>query len=149
MIRKLIGEGNVVLANKLLGYHYAVEGRVIEGKKIGKQLGFPTANIKVIGENKMIPFTGAYAVIAETENREYRGMLNIGVRPTLADQVHNFTIEVHILDFDQDIYGKDIRLQFVERIRNEKKFRDAGELIEQLKKDRIETNLVFNKYSLC
>jgi riboflavin kinase/FMN adenylyltransferase len=97
----------------------------------------------------MIPLAGVYAVKVDTENRAYRGMMNIGIRPTLAEQVHNFTIEVHILDFDQDIYGKDIRLHFVERIRNEKKFRDAGELIEQLKRDRIETNLIFNKFSIC
>lgn len=147
VIRQLIMEGDVVLANKLLGYHYAIEGRVIEGKKIGKQLGFPTANIKVNGENKLIPLTGVYAVRVEIESRGYKGMLNIGVRPTIAEQVHNFTIEVNILDFSQDIYGKDIRLQFIERIRNEKKFKDANELIEQLKQDRIETNLIYGKYS--
>ena len=145
VIRQLIMDGDVVLANKLLGYHYTVKGKVIEGKRIGKQLGFPTANIDVNGENKLIPFTGVYAVKAEIENNWHNGMLNIGVRPTIEEQVHSFTIEVHILDFSKDIYGKDIRLQFVERIRDEKKFKNADELIEQLKRDRIETNLILGK----
>ena len=146
VIRQLIMDGDVVLANKLLGYHYGLGGKVIEGKRIGKQLGFPTANIDVTDENKLIPFTGVYAVKVEIENKWYTGMLNIGVRPTIEEQVHNFTIEVHILDFNKDIYGKDIRLQFVERIRDEKKFKNADELVEQLKRDRIETGLIFGKY---
>lgn len=147
VIRQLIMDGNVVLANKLLGYHYAIEGKVMKGKRIGKQLGFPTANIDVSDENKLIPFTGVYAVRVEIENRWHNGMLNIGVRPTIEEQVHSFTIEVHILDFNKDIYGKDIRLQFVERIRDEKKFKNADELIEQLKLDRIETNLILGNHS--
>ena len=147
VIRQHIMDGDVVLANKLLGYHYTVDGKVIEGKKIGKQLGFPTANINVAGENKLIPFTGVYAVKVEIENKWHNGMLNIGVRPTIEEQVHNFTIEVHILNFNKDIYGKDIRLLFVERIRDEKKFKNSDELIDQLKRDRIETNLILGRYS--
>lgn len=147
VIRDLINEGNVVLANKLLGYHYNVEGKVIEGKKIGKKLGFPTANIEVKNENKLIPQTGVYAVKAEIENKWYNGMLNIGVRPTIAEQSHNFTVEVHILDFNRDIYGKDVRLKFIQRIRDEKKFKDVNELIEQLKRDRIETNFILGRNS--
>lgn len=147
VIRELINEGNMMLANKLLGYHYNVEGKVVEGKKIGKKLGFPTANIEVKNENKLIPHTGVYAVKTEIENKWYNGMLNIGVRPTIAEQNHNFTVEVHILDFNRDIYGKDIRLKFIQRIRDEKKFKDVNELIEQLKRDRIETNFILGRNS--
>jgi riboflavin kinase/FMN adenylyltransferase len=146
VIRQLISEGDLVLANRLLGYVYSVEGKVVEGKKIGKQLGFPTANVHVNVQNKLIPLSGVYAVKAQIDNQWYNGMLNIGIRPTIADQVHHFTIEVHILHFDKDIYGKDIKLQFIERIRNEEKFQNVNELIEQLKRDRIKTSHILGKY---
>ncbi|HJX70936.1 MAG TPA: riboflavin kinase, partial [Bacteroidales bacterium] len=147
-IRQLISEGDMLLANKLLGYHYSIEGKVIEGKKIGKRLGFPTANIQVNGENKLIPLSGVYAVQVEINNKYYNGMMNIGVRPTIAEQVHNLTIEVHIFHFNKDIYGNDIRLHFIERIRDEKKFRSADELVEQLKRDKALTNMIFNSLSI-
>jgi riboflavin kinase/FMN adenylyltransferase len=146
-IRQLISEGDVSLAGKLLGYHYSVEGRVVKGKEIGKRLGFPTANISVNDENKLIPVTGVYAVKVEVDNKYYNGMMNIGIRPTIAEQVHNLTIEVHILHFNSDIYGRDIRLHFIERIRNEKKFRNTDELVDQLKCDKAKTNRIFRSLS--
>lgn len=146
-IRQLISEGDVSLAGKLLGYHYSVEGRVVKGKEIGKRLGFPTANISVNDENKLIPLTGVYAVNVEVGNIFYNGMMNIGIRPTIAEQVHNLTIEVHILHFNSDIYNRDIRLHFIERIRDEKKFRNTDELVEQLKCDKAKTNQIFGSLS--
>ncbi len=146
-IRQLISEGDVSLAGKLLGYHYSVEGRVVKGKKIGKLLGFPTANIRMMDENKLIPLTGVYAVKVEIDKKYYSGMMNIGVRPTIAEQVHNLTMEVHILHFNYDIYGRDIRLHFIDRIRNEKKFRNTDELVKQLKCDKEKTNQIFGSLS--
>jgi riboflavin kinase/FMN adenylyltransferase len=147
VIRQLISEGKILLANQLLGYHYTIRGNVVEGKKIGKRLGFPTANIEIKEENKLIPLSGVYAVKVEINNKLYNGMLNIGVRPTIPEQMHQLTIEVHILNFNNEIYGKEIILQFFERIRNEKKFNNTEELIDQLKHDKIETNLMLNKHS--
>lgn len=146
-IRQLISEGDVSLAGKLLGYHYSVEGRVVKGKEIGKRLGFPTANIRMIDEHKLVPLTGVYAVKVEIDKIYYNGMMNIGVRPTIAEQIHNLTIEVHILHFNSDIYGRDIRLHLIERIRDEKKFGNTDELVEQLKCDKVKTNRIFGSLS--
>lgn len=147
-IRSLIAEGDVTNANQMLGYKYALDGKVVEGKKIGRLLGFPTANIKVTGENKLVPATGVYAVLVEVNNVLYKGMLNIGYRPTITDQMHNYTIEVHILDFNKNIYGEVLRIAFIERLRNEKKFNSADELIEQLIQDKTITTEVFKRLSL-
>ncbi|MBN2213186.1 MAG: bifunctional riboflavin kinase/FAD synthetase [Bacteroidales bacterium] len=144
VIRKFISKGDVIMAGKLLGYHYSIEGKVIEGKKLGKSLGYPTANIRVIGENKLIPLSGVYAVKVEIDEKCYNGMMNIGIRPTIAEQVHNLTIEVHILQFNRIIYGENIRLHFIERIRDEKKFKSVEELVEQLRCDEIKTNQIFS-----
>ena len=146
-IRQLISEGDVSLAGKLLGYHYSVEGRVVKGKEIGKRLGFPTANIRMIDEHKLVPLTGVYAVKVEIDKIYYNGMMNIGVRPTIAEQIHNLTIEVHILNFNSDIYGRDIRLHLIERIRDEKKFGNTDELVEQLKCDKVKINRIFGSLS--
>lgn len=145
VIRQLIAEGNVFEGNRLLGYNYAIEGRVVEGKKLGRLLGFPTANIEMIHAEKLIPLSGVYAVRVELGNKLYNGMLNIGVRPTITEQVHNLTIEVHILHFTDDIYGKSLKLQFIKRIRDEKKFGNADELIDQLKLDKLETEKIFDE----
>ena len=146
-IRNLISNGNPVLANKLLGYPYFITGKVTEGKKIGRKIGFPTANVTVTDENKLIPFTGVYAVRVELNRTLYNGMLNIGIRPTINSNNHHLTIEVHIFDFNKDIYGHEITLQFLDRIRNEKKFNNIEELVEQLKNDKIKAGLLLDKFS--
>ncbi len=147
-IRQLISEGNIALGNRLLGYMYSLSGKVIEGKKLGRILGFPTANIHVTDENKLIPALGVYAVLVESEDHTYRGMLNIGYRPTLKEQIHQFTIEVHIFDFDKNIYGNEVKITFIERIRSEKKFENADGLIHQLKEDQKSSNEIFARFSL-
>ena len=137
-IRKAIQEsGDMTQAAKFLERYYLLNGRVVHGDKRGKSLGFPTANIQPENRSKVIPRKGVYAVWIRVDESYYRGMMNIGERPTFEEA--NFSIEVHILDFDEDIYGREIQVQFVERIRDEMVFNGKNELIEQLIKDRKET----------
>lgn len=145
VIRQLISEGNVYEGNRLLGYNYTIEGRVVEGKKLGRLLGFPTANIEMTYSGKLIPLSGVYAAKVELGNKLFKGMLNIGVRPTIIEQIHNLTIEVHILNFMNEIYGKSLKLQFIKRIRDEKKFKNTDELIDQLMLDKLETEKILDK----
>lgn len=135
-IRKAISEqGDVELANELLGRYYMLNGTVVHGDKRGKQIGFPTANIKPEHPNKIIPKDGVYAVKVRVDGKWHGGMMNIGNRPTF-DQGDNRTLEVHIFYFGEDLYGKTIQVRFVKRIRDEKKFGGVEELIKQLEKDR-------------
>ena len=130
-IRELIFDGSLSKANRLLGYPYRLKGKVVEGKKIGRMLGFPTANITLTDE--LVPKAGVYAVTVECLNNQYQGVANIGYSPTFDD--HQFTVEVHLLDFKKDIYGEQIRVNFVKRIRSEMKFSNINELSEQIHKD--------------
>lgn len=126
-------EGNMELAATFLEKHYILNGTVIHGDKRGKEIGFPTANIKSQNEKKVIPKNGVYAVWVRYENSYYKGMMNIGERPTFNG--NSIVLEVHILDFKRDIYGKDVQLQFVKRMRDEQQFKGKEELKNQLKKD--------------
>ena len=135
-IRKtLMEEGNVKLANRLLGRPYLLHGTVVHGDKRGKEIGFPTANIKPDHARKVVPRAGVYAVNVVVEGQEYGGMMNIGYRPTFGDE-HEETLEVNIFDFNKEIYGKAIQIRFIDRIRDEKKFNGVEELIEQLHSDK-------------
>jgi len=136
-IRKLLEAGNVKEANALLGYIYSITGKVVRGKSIGKDIGFPTANIETGDEYKLIAAVGVYACLIEYKGKTYKGMSNIGFRPTIDHGA--LTIEVNIFDFDQQIYGEEITISFVERLRNEKKFESLGALVEQLHKDKKHT----------
>lgn len=136
-IRKLLEAGNVKEANALLGYVYSISGKVVHGKSIGKDIGFPTANIETGDEYKLIAAVGVYACLIECRGKMYKGMSNIGFRPTI-DQ-GDLTIEVNIFDFGQQIYDEEITIYFVERLRNEKKFESLQALVEQLHKDRKHT----------
>jgi riboflavin kinase/FMN adenylyltransferase len=136
-IRLALDEGDITRANHFLGYRYTLTGKVIEGKQLGRKLGFPTANIETFDRHKLVPSDGVYAVLVETGGKTYKGMLNIGVRPTVNYNADHKSIEVHIFDFDADIYNTDITLLFVEKIRNEQKFSDIVELQQQLIKDRV------------
>lgn len=130
--RELVMDGKVNEAQKMLGRNYQIRGLVTTGRnRGGKLLGFPTANI--ILQDELCPKTGVYAVTVECLNNLYQGVANIGYSPTFGDT--QFTVEVHILDFDQNIYGQKIRVNFVERIRDEIKFPGIAELAEQIKKD--------------
>ena len=142
-IRAAILNGKIEEANELLGYSFFFEGLVVEGDKLGRKLGYPTANLKVEEEEKLVPGNGVYAVEVSRESgvgsRESRlkGMMNIGVRPTLGGTRR--VIEVNIFDFDQDIYGKRLRVYVKKRLRDEVKFDGLEELKVQLANDKLET----------
>ena len=135
-IRKAIEEGDVERANKMLGYDYPLHGVVVSGNKLGRTIGFPTANMQLYEPLKLLPKDGVYAVEVEIQgqDRNYKGMCNIGVRPTVDGKAR--TIETHILDFDEDIYGLPIRIRFKKRIRDEIKFESLDALRQQLALDR-------------
>jgi len=135
-IREALEEGKVKKAAVLLGYNYLLSGEVVKGKQIGKSLGFPTANIKVNNEYKLIPLKGVYAVLVHVNGVKYKGMLNIGVRPTF-DESNSLSIEVNLFDFENDLYGQTLKIIFVERIRDEKTFESSDDLVTQLKKDEV------------
>jgi riboflavin kinase/FMN adenylyltransferase len=137
-IRKYLAQGEIEKANKLLGYEYSMEGTVIEGDKVGRELGYPTANLKPLKENKVIPGNGIYAVKVKHDNKEYFGMMSIGVRPTLTDGT-KFAAEVNIFDFDKNIYGENIQVSFLTRLRDEKKFESKEELLKNISKDKSDT----------
>jgi riboflavin kinase/FMN adenylyltransferase len=141
----LIEEGRIETANKALGYSYFIRGTVTEGKKLGRTLGFPTANIIPLEPAKLLPRNGVYAVKVDLGNKKLKGMLNIGIRPTLEDHVHHRTIEVNLFDFNRDIYGKDLQINFMEWLRLEKKFGSLLELKEQLQIDKEEVLKIFNR----
>lgn len=131
-IRELVMEGKVVESQKLLGRNYQVRGTVVTGRnRGGKLLGFPTANLLL--QDELRPKNGVYAVTVECPDRLYKGVANIGYSPTFDD--HQYTVEVHILDFEGDLYGKNIRVNFIDRIRDEIKFSGIDALSEQIRKD--------------
>ncbi len=140
VIRNLINNYDLEKASTFLGRNYSFNGKVVYGDRRGKTLGFPTANIEVEDKNKLIPPDGVYAVKVIVTGEEYIGMMNIGVRPTVNKKLNELKqekfIEVHILNFDKDIYDAIITIEFIKFIRNEKKFESITELIEQLKKDK-------------
>jgi riboflavin kinase/FMN adenylyltransferase len=135
-VRDALQEGNVQRANKYLGYAYTLHGTVIEGQKLGRRIQFPTANVLASDPNKLIPGHGVYAVYVNVEDSRYRGMLNIGTRPTVNQNADNRSIEVHILGFEGNLYGKELELEFIEKIREEQKFASIDDLRTQLEKDR-------------
>ncbi len=134
-IRDLLHDGNVKEANRMLGYEYAITGKVVRGQRIGHKIGFPTANLEIPNEYKLITANGVYVCRVLLGNRILKGMGNIGVRPTIDHG--DLTIEVHIFDFDEDIYDKKITIQFVDRLRDEKKFENLEALKTQLAKDKL------------
>ena len=135
-IREYLTSGYLDIANRYLGYKYFISGNVIEGNKIGRKIGFPTANIKIPEPYKQVPKDGVYAVQVKLNGDSYFGMLNIGSRPTVEPTLRTKNIEVHILNFDQKIYNQTITLLFHKRIRDEKKFTGLEELTQQLEKDK-------------
>lgn len=137
-IRRLIEAGDIKRAALLLGYDYFIRGTVVSGKRIGRQLGFPTANISPTFAYKLIPRSGVYAVeaVVEGDVRRHIAMLNIGLRPTVSDRALQTTIEAHIIDYDADLYGKAISIRFRERLRDEMKFESVDALVRQLARDR-------------
>lgn len=133
-IRNALQRGDIEHANRLLTYQYSLSGKVIDGFKVGRKIGFPTANISLENSQKLVPGLGVYAVRVLWNKIMHNGMLNIGYRPTLNGA--KVSIEVHIIDFDEDIYNQIIEVVFIRKIRDEHKFNDVKELIAQLQKDK-------------
>lgn len=140
IVRNLITEGRLSEVGDLLGRPYSIAGKVIEGERRGRQLGFPTANVETPWQ--LLPKMGVYATIAELGNRRFQSITNVGIRPTFG---HNsLLIETHIFDFNDDIYGEPIRVHFIERLRDEKKFDGIDALSLQISKDVEHAKRVFS-----
>lgn len=135
-IRKALNEGNMDLANDYLGYDYFLSGEVVKGKQLGRTIGFPTANIQIEEDYKLIPRNGAYVIKAIVDQKEIFGMMNIGFNPTVNGQ--NQTIEANLFDFDADIYGEKIEIILLQYLREEQKFGSIDLLIAQLNQDKKE-----------
>jgi riboflavin kinase/FMN adenylyltransferase len=144
-IRRLMDEGDISIANQLLGSTYKIDGKVVTGQQIGRTIGFPTANIYVSNTEKKIPQLGVYACWVLIDDDCYKGMLNIGLRPTLVPENQKATIEVNIIDFDQDIYGEHITLEIVKKVRDERKFPDMQTLKEQIEIDKTHIICILDK----
>jgi riboflavin kinase/FMN adenylyltransferase len=142
-IRNSLLEGNVSLANEYLGYPYVLTGNVVKGNQLGRTIGFPTANIEIPEEYKLIPKNGVYIVTANVNEQLVFGMMNIGVRPTLGE--NKLSIEVHILNFDTDIYNQKIQVHVLVRLRDEQKFESFEALKLQLETDKQNTIHYFKK----
>ena len=141
-IRELVTHGDMAEAEKMLGRHYQIRGRVVTGRdRGGRLLGIPTANINL--HDELCPKTGIYAVSVECRGNHHNGVANIGYSPTFED--HEFTVEVHILDFNDNIYGEKIRVNFIKRLRDEIKFSNISALIDQIKKDIAAAREFFSK----
>ena len=140
-IRRLLLQGQVEQAARLLGRHYAIEGPVVEGFRRGRQLGFPTANVRPM--NAIVPHKGVYTVRVEWENRLYPGVANVGYNPTFGNQA--LSVEAHLFDVDADLYGATVRVEFLHRIRDERKFASVEELAAQIASDAQEARTVHAK----
>ena len=141
-IRTALNEGNINLANNYLGYPYSFSGKVIKGKQIGRTIGFPTANIEIQEPLKLLPKNGVYIVKCLVKNQEVNGIMNIGNRPTVNGTSQS--IEVHLLNFDEDIYGLEITVKMIDFIRNEQKFENLDQLKSQIQNDKIQAIKFFN-----
>ena len=144
-IRNFLWAGNVKAANELLGYPYSVTGTVVMGNQIGRTLGFPTANLDIPDEFMMINNPGVYACQTVIDGKIYNAMANTGSRPTIGDRAAgDFIIEVNIFDFNADLYGKTLKVEFVDRIRDEEKFPGLEALKVQLEHDREEAKKILS-----
>jgi riboflavin kinase/FMN adenylyltransferase len=144
-IRGALQSGDIDTATALLGRPYSLEGMVVKGKQLGRELGYPTANIHVSDPLKLIPADGIFAVKVEFEGKPEMGMMSIGMNPTVDGKER--TIEVNILNFDKEIYNKMLKVSFIKRIRDEVRFPGLEELKQQLKQDREETLRIFGSRS--
>ena len=136
-IRGEILKGNMSKVSTMLGYKYFIKGEVIKGDGIGKKLDFPTANIKIQNEDKILPSDGVYAGYAIISDKKFIGMINIGKRPTVEGKERR--VEMNIFDYNDMLYGKEMKISFIKRIRDERKFKNLDDLSKQLRKDKLET----------
>lgn len=144
-IRRLVAEARMDEAAALLGHSYFLDGRIVEGQRRGREIGFPTANLETA--NELIPPHGVYATTLEVDGIVHAAMTNIGVRPTFADGAAT-TIETHVLGFDDDLYGRQVRLAFVQRIRDERRFDDVDALKAQIGADKRRAERLFARLSV-
>jgi riboflavin kinase/FMN adenylyltransferase len=144
-VRRLVGEGRVDEAGALLGHHYTIDGSVVQGQKRGQRLGFPTANL--CSENDLIPPRGVYATTVTVNGIVHPAVTNIGKRPTF-ENAEEDVIETHVLDFEKDLYGTKLRLGFVQRLRDEKRFENADALIKQIETDCDYARRLFDRMGL-
>lgn len=142
-IRNALAAGDVATASKYLGYRYALSGKIVKGNSLGRTIGFPTANLQVLDNLKLIPGEGVYAIEADLKGKRHQGMMNIGTRPTVnlptgraGGNDPRIIIEAHLFDVSEDLYDEMMNVHFVARLRNEERFADLSALKEQLNKDR-------------
>ncbi len=136
-------KGDIRQANEILGYPYSLRGLVIHGDHLGKTFGFPTANVAFENEKPFLLARGVYAVFTNVSGIVYQGMANVGIRPTLNE--NQLKLEVNIFNFHEDIYGKELIVFFMERIRDEKKFHSVDALIEQIRQDKIQVKQLLSR----
>lgn len=146
-IRNALQVGDITRVTEFLGYPYTISGKVVSGDKIGRKLGFPTANISLPDERKLLPASGVYAVKVNVDGKQYKGMLNIGVRPTVCSTGVT-RIETHLFNFCQNIYNKNIQIALIARIRGERKFENLNELSDQLINDQAIAQKILTTYNI-
>jgi riboflavin kinase/FMN adenylyltransferase len=142
-IRKALSQGDMALANNYLGYEYFLTGTVVKGKQLGRTIGFPTANIQIEEDYKLIPKKGAYIVKSTINNSVVHGIMNIGLNPTVKGE--NLSLEIHFLDFKENLYDKKISITLLKYLRPEQKFESLEELKAQLERDKTTAAAYFNK----
>ncbi len=147
-IRNALKQGDIAMANKYLGKPYQLSGKVIHGEKIGRQLGYPTANIDIENDYKLIPATGIYIVHVYVKGIRHNGLLNIGYRPTIDEANKKLSIEVFLIDFDEEIYDERISIFLLERIREEKKFENKEALINAMDNDLVQATNFLKTFEL-
>lgn len=141
-VRRALEEGEVDVAANYLGHPFFIQGEVVHGQKIGRELGFPTANISIQNPYKLIPANGIYAVNVKVDDVTFKGMLNIGTRPTI-EHTDKVSVEVNLFGFNEDIYGKQLTVHFIKRIRSERKFESKEALIAEMQKDKVRAEQIF------
>ena len=144
-VRSAIEKGNIHLVNDYCGHFYEFSGEVVHGNGIGKTIGIPTANIMVNSNEKIIPFDGVYAVVCQIKDANYKGIMNIGFKPTV-NEGQKRTVEIHLFDYKKDIYGKNLRAKVIERIRDEVKFNSLKELKSQILKDNEKAKKILESF---
>jgi riboflavin kinase/FMN adenylyltransferase len=142
-VRRALIEGDVEKANRMLGRKYSISGEIVFGAQRGRVLGFPTANIKLFEEKKALPANGVYVVDCFLDDKKYYGIMNIGYRPTFENK-HELVLETHILNFNSDIYGRTLKIEFLKRLRDEKKFESRDALIHQIEYDKNVAQRIIN-----
>ena len=144
-VRSAIEKGNIHLVNDYCGHFYEFSGEVVRGNGIGKTIGTPTANIKLNSNEKIIPLDGVYAIVCQIKDTNYKGIMNIGFKPTV-DEGQKRTVEIHLFDYEKDIYGQDLRTKVIERIRDEVKFNSLKELKSQILKDNEKAKIILESF---